>query len=104
MTINHSDCDHPRTPSARAKCRRQRAGGAPRLATEKVVDFSTTGTRPPRDDAYGQSPRDRDKECMICGLERIAWRGTEGATGRLLYVGDKCRYYVARAADFKPAE
>jgi hypothetical protein len=100
--ISHKDCVHESTPSARAKCRRaQGAGKAPekwhpplvlpqKRASVKEVDF----------DNYGQTPRDRDKQCQNCGVERILYRGTDPLTGLLLFVGEKCRYMVKRADDF----
>lgn len=56
------------------------------------------------DDRYGQTPRDRDKECVNCGVERITMRGTDPITGLLLYVGDKCSYMVRRSPDITPID
>lgn len=104
MAMSHAQCDHPSTPSARAKCRR--ANGQGRKKTEwhpplvlpekrasvKGVDLS---------DNYGQTPKDKALECNVCGVERIAYRGTDPLTGLLLFVGEKCQYMVKRAPDFE---
>lgn len=97
--INHSNCKHPSTSGARSKCRKARAAGteftAEEGATPKVV-----GTRAPAEkDNYGQTPRDRDKQCDVCGVERIAWRGLDVISGIVLYVGQKCFYYVKADPD-----
>ena len=94
MTIDHSKCDHPRTSKGRAWCRRQREGGA----TPKTVDMSKAGSSrvdPPK------TPRDKDQECMVCGVERYEYRGSDPLNGILLYVGEKCKYMVQRARDFQ---
>jgi hypothetical protein len=51
------------------------------------------------EDRYGQTPRDRDKQCDCCGVERIAYRGTDPITKVLMYVGEKCEYMVRRSDD-----
>lgn len=56
--------------------------------------------RQDKDDSYGQTPRDKDKECHVCGVERIEFRGTDPLTGLLLYVGERCSYMVKRSDDF----
>ena len=101
--ISHKTCDHPSTPGARAKCRRAQGAGKPKTewhpplvlpekrASVKDVDF---------EDRYGQTPRDRDKQCMVCGVERIAYRGTDPVSNLLLFVGERCRYMVKRANDY----
>lgn len=98
--ISHKDCDHPATSKDRARCRKARAGGA----TPKKVDFSGVERRSKDDDKYGQTPRDRDKQCMNCGIEKISWRGTDPLSGLLLFVGEKCEYIVRRSLDKAPAE
>lgn len=102
--ISHKTCEHPSTPSARAKCRRANGVGPKKQdwhppmvlpqgrASVKEVDF--------RGDSYGQTPRDRDKQCMVCGVERILYRGTDTLSGLLLFVGDRCQYMVKRSDDF----
>jgi hypothetical protein len=109
--INHSNCDHPRTSSARAKCRRsggnysEKVGFAPPLYSlgpppgpgRRVIGKKE---REERDDNYGQTPRDKEKECMVCGVERIEFKGTDPLTGLTLYVGERCTYMVKRADDF----
>jgi hypothetical protein len=90
--ISHKDCDHPSTPSARAKCRRARGG-----ATPKEVDF-TPRERAPKERKQS-TPRDRDKQCMNCGIERIMYQGTDPLTGIILLVGERCEYMVRRSLD-----
>lgn len=97
--ISHKDCDHPSTPGARAKCRRARGG-----ATPKEVDLSKASRAKDPDDNYGQTPRDRDKQCVVCGVEKIEWRGTDPLSGILLFVGAKCEYMVRRSEDKAPVE
>ena len=91
--INHSNCDHPRTPSARAKCRRAQQGGSTPKASSKEVDFSKGGG------TSGSTPRDRDKQCDVCGVERIVLRGTDPLTGVILSVGEKCSYMLKISED-----
>lgn len=93
--IDHSKCDHPRTSSARAKCRRGGGGSStPRkAASTKEVNFSGSGG------AQGQTPRDRDKQCDVCGVERIAYFGLDVVSGVRLYVGERCYYMVKRDPD-----
>lgn len=94
--IDHSGCDHPSTSGARAKCRRAHAGGPTptKRATPRVV-----GDEP--EDNYGQTPRDRHMECDKCGVEKIAYKGTDFLTGILLYVGAKCKWYIKDAPDLQ---
>ena len=93
MTINHTDCDHPSTSGARAKCRRARNGSTPR-ATPRAL-----GTPDP-DDNYGQTPRFKGDECHVCGVEKIAYKGTDSFTKLLVLVGDKCAWRVKRSDNF----
>ena len=96
--INHSTCDHPSTSGARSKCRKARAAGKEytgQEATPREVDFSKAGRKSEKD-TYGQTPRDRHMQCDVCGVERIAWRGLDVITQVVLYVGDRCKYYVAQ--------
>jgi len=99
--ISHKDCDHLSTPGARAKCRRAKGG-----ATPKEVDLSKANRSRAKDpdDNYGQVPRDRDKQCMNCGVEKIAWKGTDPLSNLLLFVGERCEYIVRRSLDKAPAE
>jgi hypothetical protein len=98
--IDHTNCDHPRTSGARAKCRRAAAGGdAPKT---KVMGKKTRD--PKDDDNYGQVPRDRHLECDNCGVERIAYRGTDPLTGILRFVGNRCLYTIARSDDLIPLD
>lgn len=94
MTINHSNCDHESSRAARAKCRRLLAGGdAP--ASTKTVNMRGSGSGAPK----SQTPRDRDKACDICGVERVEIMGTDPVSNRLIFVGEKCSYYLKRALD-----
>lgn len=96
--ISHKDCEHPSTPSARAKCRRAQAKGEDG-ATVKEVNFTGVSQKKASVDKYGQTPRDRDKQCQNCGVERILYRGTDPLSGLLLFVGERCEYMVRRSPD-----
>lgn len=94
--INHHDCDHPSTSGARAKCRRARSNGipsAPSTPRQKKTDEE--------EDRYGQTPRDRHLECDKCGVEKILYKGTDMITGIVIYVGDRCRWYIKNAPDLE---
>ena len=102
--IDHSNCDHPSTSGARAKCRRANKqvgffpplfslGPPPRAKKARQVDED--------EDRYGQTPGRREDECHKCGVERIAYSGTDPITGIVLYVGERCRYYIRGAEDEK---
>lgn len=97
--IDHSKCEHPRTSSARAKCRRQQAGddSTPKRkrggGSVKVIDLGSDG-RP-------QTPRFKSDECHTCGVERIAYSGTDAWTSLPVLVGEKCLWRVRRADDFR---
>lgn len=93
--INHSDCDHPRTSSARARCRRQKAGGDSKPTRQRAAPQ----TEKDEESSYGQVPRDRHMQCDVCGVERIAYKGLDVLTGVTLYVGEKCYYMVKRDPD-----
>ena len=97
--INHSTCEHPSTSAARSRCRKARAAGGeykgPEGATPREVDFSKAKSKPDKD-TYGQTPRDRHMQCDVCGVEKIAWRGLDVISQVVLYVGDRCKYYVAQ--------
>ncbi len=110
--INHSNCDHPSTSGARAKCRRAKAGSTPTKenapseggATPKEVFFGKAHHDPNRERNRGTTPRDKDKQCHICGVERIEFRGTDPITGILLFVGERCVYRIQRAADLQEVQ
>lgn len=51
-----------------------------------------------------RTPRDKDKECDNCGVERISLRGTDPLTGVLRYVGNRCSYILKQATDVKPLD
>lgn len=97
--IDHSNCEHASTSSARAKCRRAIANGdTARPASTKEIDFRGGGGK------KASTPRDRDKQCDICGVERISMRGTPPLEKTLLFVGDKCAYYLNDAPDITPLD
>ena len=98
--IDHSNCDHPSTSSARAKCRRSiKSGSTPRpQATEKEIDFSGSGG------AQSTTPRDRFNACDNCGVERVTVKGTDPVDGILKYVGNRCEYIVRHAKDITPLD
>ena len=95
--IDHSKCEHPSTSGARAKCRRAQGG-----ATPKEVDFTPRkkkGEDEEEEDRYGQTPRDKHMECVMCGVEKIQWKGTDPRTNLLLYVGSRCKHYIIASDD-----
>ena len=102
--ISHKDCTHPSTPSARAKCRRAHAKGEvlepgfhPPLYSLGPPPKTTERSRGEgRERNTGTTPKDRDKQCDVCGVERIKWRGTDILSGLVLYVGEHCFYMVKR--------
>lgn len=101
MAIDHSQCEHEKNSKARAKCRRAQAEGdaPPRRKVIKTGLGATPRSVKDDDDNYGQTPRDRDKQCMNCGVEKIEYKGTDPLSGLLLYVGEKCEYIVRRSLD-----
>lgn len=112
--ISHTGCDHERTPGARAKCRRTRSKGEtlpwpqPPLYSlgppPKVREVKWGGKAhhdPDRERNQGTTPRDRDKQCDICGVEKILVRGTDPLRGILIFVGERCSYMVERSDDFQ---
>lgn len=93
--IDHSQCDHPRTSSARAKCRRG-GGSTPRKkASEKEVDFSKGSGG-----AQAQTPGWKSDECHVCGVERMEFQGTDSFTGLFVLVGERCAWRIKRSEDF----
>lgn len=101
--INHSNCDHPSTSSARAKCRRQLAAGGEGKAPRKKMG-ATPREPGGKDDNYGQTPREKWMECDKCGVERIAYKGTDPVSKVLIYVGEKCYWYIKDAPDRSPLD
>jgi hypothetical protein len=53
---------------------------------------------------HGTTPRDLDKQCMNCGVEKVVMRGTDPMTGILMYVGLRCEYLIRHALDIAPVE
>lgn len=97
--IDHTKCDHPRTSGARAKCRRGQDGSTPK--TKKMGKAPRESGAGDRDDNYGQTPRERWMECDNCGVERIAYRGTDPLTNVVRYVGPKCKYTIQHSPDLE---
>lgn len=61
MAMDHSNCDHPRTPAGRAACRKARAGGA-----ETAPKPRTTATPTPDTHAAGCiSPGGHKGRCIV---------------------------------------
>lgn len=105
--IDHSQCDHPRTSSARAKCRREKGGDStPRKerVSKKEVWFGLAHHNPNRERNRGTTPRDRDRECQVCHIEVIQFRGTEPTTGILRFVGERCLWRIKDAPDLRMIE
>lgn len=114
--IDHSQCDHPSTSGARAKCRRARRqdgfhpplyslGPPPRqTASKKEVWFGFAHHDPDRERNRGTTPRDKDRQCVVCGIELIQFRGTDPVSGILLYVGERCYWRVKNAPDLQMIE
>jgi hypothetical protein len=92
--------------------------GGTRKARASVKEVDLGGAE---EEGYGyykaRSPRDRHKECMVCHVYPIKFRGTEpdlvdrrfkpkhvlkdGYTGRLLYVCKSCSWRIKNAPDFE---
>lgn len=103
--MDHSQCAHPRTSSARAKCRRGQIGfSAPLYSLGPPPRVSKGKAVKDEDDNYGQVPRERWMECDNCGVERIDRRGTDPLTGVLRFVGPKCAYTLKQADDVVPLD
>lgn len=118
--IDHSNCDHPRTPSGRAKCRRGQDGSTPtrtrgKRSAREAVPWS--GPLCPDEtcvhgscyriryglpeDNYGQTPGRREDECHICHVEKIEFIGKDAWSGRTYMVGEKCAWRVKRSPEFR---
>lgn len=111
--IDHSQCDHPSTPSARSKCRRARRkeGGedvsretSTKHASKKDTWFGLAHHNPDRERNQGTTPRDRDRQCHVCTVEKIQFRGTDPVSGILLYVGERCLWRIKNAPDLQMIE
>lgn len=122
--IDHSGCDHPSTPGARARCRRAQTGGSsggerirnratrsrgvswsgPLCGEEGCIHGSCYRIRHqevPELVRYGQTPGKREDECHSCHVEKIEFIGTDNHTGRTLMVGERCAWRVKRSPDFR---
>lgn len=64
-------------------------GPPPKVASVKEVNFG-------RERNTGTTPRDKDKQCDVCGVEKIAYFGLDVISGLRLYVGERCYYMVRR--------
>jgi len=96
--IDHSRCEHERTSRARAACRKARANGeaVPQGgASVKEVDFKGSGG------AQGSTPRDKDRACVVCGVEPFTARGRDLLNECMLYVGEKCFYMIQNDPDLQ---
>jgi hypothetical protein len=96
--INHSDCDHERSSSARARCRRGQSGGAPRkqrVSTPKEDEGPEYGVHKSR------TPGFRGDECHVCSIERIVYGGTDAFTSLPVLVGENCKWRVKRSENFR---
>jgi hypothetical protein len=97
MTMDHSKCDHPRTPAGRSKCRRANGVSTPRtkLATTRVLDL---------DDEKEDRPADKARCCYNCGVRKIEWKGTIPVSGMFLFTCEKCKYLIVNAPDLQAIE
>lgn len=85
--MNHTDCDHPATPAARAKCRR--ANGA--TPTPRTPSTRTPKRKGPHPD---DRPADKGACCTNCQL-RIRWfRGIDLISRREVDLCMKCSYLL----------
>jgi hypothetical protein len=100
--ISHTDCAHAATPGERAKCRRARARGevlegfsAPLYSLGPPPAGATPKVMPEKERNRGKTPRDKAKQCHICGVEKIVAMGTHRTMPALtLLVGEDCFYYL----------
>lgn len=94
--IDHSKCDHPRTPSGRSKCRRAHGVGSARnrQATPRVLDLGEEEKR----------PADKARCCYNCGVRQIEWRGTIPVSGMMIFTCEKCKYLINKAQDLVAVE
>lgn len=102
--IDHTNCSHERTSSARAKCRRLRQEPWPRpplFSLGPPPGVKKASVKEVDEDRYGQTPGRKEDECHKCGVERIAYSGTDPISGIVLYVGERCRYYIRGVEDEK---
>jgi ribosomal protein S12 methylthiotransferase accessory factor YcaO len=86
--MNHTDCDHPATPAARAKCRR--ANG------QHPTPRTPSATRTPKRKGPDPDSRPADKGacCNNCQL-RIRWvKGIDLISKREVEVCEKCSYLL----------
>lgn len=108
--ISHTDCEHPSTSGARAKCRRARSKGEVHTEEGFVPPLYSLGPPPKvgatalvleKERNRGRTPRDRDKQCDVCGVERIQVRGIHRWNNMLISVGEDCMYYLDPEQEMK---
>jgi hypothetical protein len=101
--ISHADCAHASTPGERAKCRRRHAKGEaeepgfhpPLYSLGPPPKQASVKTIPEKERNRGKTPRDKAKQCHICGVEKIVAKGTHRLMPDLtLLVGEDCFYYL----------
>lgn len=99
--IDHSTCDHASTPRDRAKCRRARAKGEvlepgfhpPLYSLGPPPKEKATPRAPGEERNQGTTPRDRDKQCQVCSVERVVAIGKHREHLDLtVAVGERCFY------------
>lgn len=94
--LDHSKCDHPRTPAGRSKCRRAHGVGSKRTgATPRVLNMDTDEEK---------RPADRARCCHNCGVRLIEWSGTIPVSGMFIFTCTKCKYLINNACDLKAVE
>lgn len=85
--MDHSKCEHPRTPKDRAKCRRSNGivSSNAGTATARVLSMDKVDKE--------EHPVDRDRQCHNCHLRKIAHKGRDRVNNMIRLVCDKC-YYI----------
>lgn len=96
--IDHSHCDHPRTPSGRAKCRRANGVSTPKAKRGAKIHYLAL------DDADEIRPADKARCCYNCGIRIIEWKGTIPLTGQYVFTCEKCKYLIVNATDLQAME
>jgi hypothetical protein len=95
MAISHADCTHASTPGERAKCRRARSKGEVHTDDGQQATPRVVGETKEKERNRGKTPRDKAKQCHICGVEKIVAKGTHRTMPDLtLLVGEDCFYYL----------
>ena len=86
--MDHSKCEHPRTPKDRAKCRRSNGivSSNAGTATARVLSMDKVDKE--------EHPVDRDRQCHNCHLRKISTEGHDRVNNMLRWVCDKCIYIL----------